>query len=279
MKSQPTRPRLATRWAALSVLALLLGASTAGAGVHVGLLPATSTVAPGSQFDIELNVTEAGSAFNGFDATVTYDPAVLTFMPTSPTTLQQGCLMTGACSAACGNTVHKFSAVADSQVITDILLCNQISLTGPGQIYKLHFQASNTPQITHVRFRRSTFYNAGLYVNPVVTSDATIGIGVSLDAGDPPPVTGLRLHAEPNPSRGAVTFAIESGTPGAQILEVHDITGRTVRRLSSGWQESGARRVVWDGTDAAGGRVRAGIYLVTLRVGARATQARVALLD
>lgn len=280
MRPEPTRRGRTPRWAILSAVLLLAAASPAGAAVHVGLLPATSTVAPGSQFDIELNVTEAGSAFNGWDATVTFDPAALTFLAASPTTLQQGCLMTGACSAACGNTFHKFAAAADSQAITDILLCNQILLTGPGQIYKLHFQASNIQQVTHVRFRRTTFYNAGLYVNPVITSDATIGIGVSVDVGETPlPVAGLRLRAEPNPSSGAVSFAIESDASGAQVLEVHDVAGRMVRRVSSGWQESGARRVVWDGTDSSGVRVRAGVYLVTLRVGGRSTRARVALLD
>lgn len=268
------------RWIALSAALLLSTASPAGAGVRVGLVPAVQTVAPGSEFDIELNVTEAGSPFNGFDATVTFDPAALTFLAASPTTLQQGCLMTGACSAACGNTFHKFSAAADSQAITDILLCNQISLTGPGQIYKLHFQASNTSQVTHVRFRRTVFYNAGLYVNPVTSTDATIGIGITLDAGGtPPPPASVRLRAEPNPSRGAVSFAVESDASGAQVLEVHDVAGRMVRRLSSGWQESGARRVVWDGTDTMGSRVRAGVYLVTLRVASRSTRTRVALMD
>jgi flagellar hook capping protein FlgD len=279
MRPHPTRRARTSRWIVLGAAMLLCAAGPVRAGVQVGLVPAVQTVTPGSEFDIELNVTQAGSPFNGFDATVTFDPAALTFLAASPTTLQQGCLMTGACSAACGTTFHKFTAAADSQVITDILLCNQISLTGPGQIYKLHFRASNTPQVTHVRFRRKVFYNAGLYVNPVSSTDATVGIGVSLDVGDMPPLAGLRLLAEPNPSRGAITFAVESDASGAQVLEVHDVAGRMVRRLSSGWQEGGARRVAWDGTDASGGRLPAGIYLVTLRAGSRSAHVRVALID
>ncbi len=280
MNTHPTRRARTSRWTALSAAVLLTVASSAMAGVQVGLLPAAQTVTPGGQFDIELNVTQAGSPFNGFDATVTFDPAALTFIAASPTTLQQGCLMTGACSPACGTTFHKFTAAADSQAITDILLCNQISLTGPGQIYKLHFQASSTPQVTHVRFRRTVFYNAGLYVNPVNSTDAAIGIGVALDAGElSPALAGIHLRAEPNPSRGAVSFAVESDASGAQVLEVHDVAGRMVRRLSSGWQERGMRRVVWDGTDAMGSRVPSGVYLVTLRVGERSTRARVALID
>jgi hypothetical protein len=271
---------LHTLGTALSVAVLLCAAGSAGGGVQVALLPATQTVTPGNEFDLELNVTQAGSPFNGFDATLTFDPAALTFLPASPTALQQGCLMTGACSAACGNTFHMFSAAADSQAITDILLCNQISLTGPGQIYKLRFRASNIAQVTQVRFRRRVFYNAGQYVTPVTSTDATITIGSTVDVGGvSPPLAGVHLRAEPNPSHGAVALAIESDAAGEQVVEVHDVAGRMVRQLSGGWQESGVRRVVWDGRDWTGGRAPAGIYLVTLRVGIRSTRTRVALLD
>src|SRR5512145_2614324 len=121
------------------VLLALCAVSPAHAAVRVALTPALQTVAPGSDFDVFVDVTEAGSAFNGFDLVVGYDPAALTFLPLSPTTLQQGCLMTGACSGACGNTFHVFGAAGDSLAVSDVLLCNQFSLTGPGRIYKLRF--------------------------------------------------------------------------------------------------------------------------------------------
>jgi len=61
-----------------------------------------------AEFDLELRVTQAGSAFNGFDADVSFDPSAITFVPLSPTSLQQGSLMT----SACGNTFHRFTASA-----------------------------------------------------------------------------------------------------------------------------------------------------------------------
>ena len=111
--------------------------------------------------DLTIVVTQSGSAFNAFDAIVGYDPAALTLVPLSPLSLQQGSLMTGACS----NTFHQFEQGADRDTITDALLCNATSVTGPGQIYRLHFRASATPQVTTVRFLPGLqFYNAGLYV-------------------------------------------------------------------------------------------------------------------
>src|SRR5439155_8134694 len=115
----------------------------------------------------------------------------------SPTSLQQGSLMTGAC----GNTFHRFIAGAGADTITDVLLCSGLSLTGPGTLYKLHFRASNTPQVVRVRFVPGTvkFYNAGLFVTPVASTDAAIGIGMPVTAvGEHPGAIGPALTASPN---------------------------------------------------------------------------------
>ena len=86
----------------------------------------------------------------------------------SPLDLQEGFYMTGACGA----TFQRFGYGGDSLVISHALLCNDLSLTGPGQLYRLRFRASATPQMTAVRFRHVQFYDGGLYVNPTHTSDA-----------------------------------------------------------------------------------------------------------
>ena len=192
-------------WIALGVL--LAAVPVLAQGVQVALEPRMQTVAPGAGCDLELDVAVAGSVFNGFTVVVGYDPGALTFVPTTPTKLQQGCLMTGVCSGACGQTFHDFEAAGDSLVITDILLCNEVLLPGPGQIYRLHFTASSTPQATTVRVRSAEFYAGGDYVTPVVTEDAEIGIGVEVGVGAPPRgVTGLPLRIAPNPSLGATAI-------------------------------------------------------------------------
>lgn len=259
-------------------IALLVGAGRASGDVHVAVTPATLTVDGGSQFILDLTVSPAGSAFNGFDITVSYDPAALTLQPMSPLSDQEGCLMTGDCSAACGNTFHRFASAADSAAITDVLLCDQIALTGPGQIYRLRFRASTVPQVTHVRIRRARFYNQGLFVNPVTTADAEITIVAAVGVDPPIPGPGIQVRAETNPGRGAMAFTVEADAPGVQRLEIHDATGRRVRVLEDGWREAGVRHVSWDGRDEAQGRVPAGIYWVSLTSRDRMARIRVALL-
>lgn len=272
-----------TRALALGLLlagAASAAASPAGAGVDVAILPATVNVAPGAEFDVTIDVTQAGSAFNGFVAVVGYDTTALTFVPAPVLATQQGCLMTGACSNACGNTFHRFTPAADSLTITDHLLCDQIALTGPGTIYRLRFMASNSDQVAWIRLRRATFYDAGLFVTPVTTADARVVIGSPLAVGDgPSPAAGLTVRAEPNPSRGRLALAIATDRDGELRAEIHDVTGRRVWRLDAGWRPAGITRVPWDASDQTGGRVPPGIYLVTVRAGDRVARARLALVD
>ena len=70
----------------LAVLAALLAFAippAARAGVSVGVVPASSSVAPGEEFTLDLAILDAGSPFNGFDAVVEFDPSALTFLPSA----------------------------------------------------------------------------------------------------------------------------------------------------------------------------------------------------
>ncbi len=255
-----------------------LAAGSARAQITVALTPATQTVPPGTDFDVFVDVSAAGSAFNAFDIVVVYDPAALTLLPTAPTSLQQGCLMTGGCSAACGNTFHRFSAAADSIAVSDILLCNQVSLTGPGHLYKLRFRASVTAQLTALTVRSVQFYNAGLLVGPVSSTGARVGIGVSVGV-EPRPAAGMRvLRAEPNPARGRVQFVAQDDRGGVAEAEIVDLQGRVVQHLGA-VQLGPLVRFAWDGRDAHGARVPAGLYLVKVRRGDDVRTSRFILLQ
>jgi hypothetical protein len=247
-------------------------------GVSVSLTPAGQTVTPGSEFDVDVTVTQAGAPFNGFELVVGYDPGALTFLPASPLSLQQGCLMTGTCSSACGATFHLFSAAGDSLVVSDGLLCDQLSLLGPGQVYRFHFRAATTPQVTALWLRRVEFYDAGLLVTPVTAAGCIVGIGVALDAGAPASGPSLAIRAQPNPCRGRVQLTIADAGADEPDLRVVDVFGRTVRHLPPGRGGAGVRRVEWDGRTDSGERAPAGVYLVRLAAGARVRQTRVTLL-
>lgn len=259
-----------------SIALLVLLPKTSPAGIEVALLPQVKIVGAGSGFDIDLAVPSAGSSFNAFEAIVQYDPAVLTFVPTSPTSLQQGSSMTGAC----GNTFHLFSASNDSLSMTVSLLCAGVSLTGPAQIYRLHFTAGNfAGTSTPIRILHAAFYDAGVRVLPVTTEGDTVKIHnpVGVDPDRLGSAT-IELRAAPNPSVSGTTLLLDSAVSGEQSLIVQDIAGRVVRRLGSGRFDAGRRAVAWDGRDDAGRAVPPGVYLARYLTPLGMRQTRVVVL-
>jgi hypothetical protein len=88
------------------------------------------------------------------------------------------------------------------------------------------------------------------------------------------PPTELALHANyPNPFDVGTTIRYALPQTMPVRLVIYDITGRAVRTLVDGTEAAGERRATWDGRDATGSRVRAGIYLCRLEAaGARLTR-------
>jgi len=259
----------------LVVAAATISLAAEAQGVKVALLPASQVVAPGSDFEVTLEVTRAGSPFNAFDAYVGFDPAALTPVPLAPISLQEGAYFTGSC----GSRFHRFHAGSDRDTVSDALLCAGVSRTGPGTIYRLRFHASSTPQVTAIRFLPGLqFYNAGLFVNPDSSSDAVVGIGMTAAAPELAGLGVLRLAATPNPVRGSASFRIDADRAGTHRLSIVDVQGRTVRTLDSSAHPSGARTVAWDGRDDSGRRVPAGQYVAVLRLENRTVETRFAVL-
>ncbi len=273
--SDRTRP--SRHWLTAGVLAVaLLTAGAARADVTIAITPGTATVQPNGVFEVVLAVSSAGSAFNGFSAVIAYDPTRLTLQPSVPLSLQEGCLMNGGCSAACGSTLHDFQAHGDSVVVNDYLFCNQVALTGPGQLYKLRFKALSTAGVTNITIRRATFYNAGVLTGPVHTTGATVNIPASLGVGDGPAVTHT-LRVEPNPAHGHLQLVLGGTASGPVRADILDLQGRLVRSL--GTVDGGARvRLDWDGTDHTGQRVPGGIYLARIERNGRSETSRFILL-
>jgi len=249
-------------WFPMLLLGVLLAApatSRAG-GVRVAVFPESLTTAPGDTFTVQVQVPVAGDAFNGYDAVLAFDPAALRFVPRQQSD-QEGALLRGAC----GNTFYGFCAAGDSLSVTDILLCNQVFLPGPGTLLNLKFVALQASGTTFVRLRNVVFYNAGRYVTPVVPSDAAITVASVLAVPVPAPAPEVpRLLAAPNPSRG--TAWLRAGAPPGTCGEIRicDAAGRIVRRLAL---EPGqpSRPVAWDGRGDDGRAAPPGVYAALLR--------------
>ena len=124
------------------------------------------------------------------------------------------------------------------------------------------------------------FYNAGLYVNPLVSTDATIGIGVPVavdeDAGPGGGV--LDVTITPNPTRRGAVFTLKSDRPGLQRVGIHDARGRMVHRFGEIVAGAGTRVLAWDGADSAGHAVPPGVYFVTYEVAGRRVSSRITLI-
>ena len=228
----------------------------------LALAPLSQTVAPGSEFDVVLTVANACPAFNAFHLIVAYDTTALTAVKLSPLSSQMGALVT----AACGNNVNWFHMGAGVDTVDVSLLCPETSISGPGAVYRIHFRASATPQVTTLRvLPDAQFANAGILLADVTLTGAAIGIGTAptLDAGAPPPAL-LVLAAAPNPASGGVRLDFGRPLSADGTLSVHDVQGRLVRTIPVA---RGARSGAWDGREGSGRAAAPGQYVVALHAG------------
>jgi len=86
------------------------------------------------------------------------------------------------------------------------------------------------------------------------------------------------LGSAPNPFGRVTAINYQLGGAGAVVLTLHDVTGRTVRRLASGPQPAGFHSVVWDGKDDKGRALPAGVYYCRMQAGATTETKRVTLV-
>ncbi len=84
------------------------------------------------------------------------------------------------------------------------------------------------------------------------------------------PVTEFRLRpAFPNPARTGASIAFDLPAPSPVRLAIHDVLGRTIRVLAEATFPAGRHAVQWDGRDATGRPVAAGVYLCRIQAGSR----------
>ena len=141
-------------------------------------------------------------------------------------------------------------------------------MTGPGEIYRLRFRASSTPQTTTLTFLEQKFYRGGLLVVPVEASGAVVEIRTpQLGVGEAPATSRLTVSAAPNPMLAGVVFGVEIPESGDLSITLLDVQGRVARRLGGGWVSSGTRQIKWDTTDESGVRIRPGVYRVVVHCG------------
>jgi hypothetical protein len=256
-----------TPWPSVGTLALALGlvllppARPAEADVYVGFQSSQIAFALGDTFSVYVMIPQADAAFNAFDASIRFDPTMVSFDPITPLSDQRGSLMT----SACGNTFHRFETASDSLKTTLSLLCSNTSVIGPGMIYHVRFRAGSVPGATTISLGPFTeFYNAGLFVRPQHKTDMIVNIGAPTGMGDEP-TGGEKLEfapPAPNPGHGGGSMVLGFSLPGRDRVsfDLMDAQGRRVARMEAGWYEAGSHRVLWSPPTLANGD-----YFIRLR--------------
>jgi hypothetical protein len=135
-----------------------------------------------------------------------------------------------------------------------------------------------TPQKYHQLNVNGVLHMSNNIFRILPRSDADIEILGFVGADPTPTPRELSLSVAPNPARSArITFALPNRTD--VDLAVFDLLGRQIRQIAKGSFEPGTYSRAWDGTNASGGRVRAGMYFYRLKAGGKTLNTRGVMLN
>ena len=105
-----------------------------------------------------------------------------------------------------------------------------------------------------------------------------VGEGSVVDVDPRPPRAVALSVARPNPSPGAVGFALELPATERVEFTVFDVQGRQVWTQPERAFEAGRWRLEWSGRTRGGHRAASGLYLARVQVGGRSMYRRFALI-
>jgi 1,4-alpha-glucan branching enzyme len=101
---------------------------------------------------------------------------------------------------------------------------------------------------------------------------------VPIGIAPPLPQNTLLLQAFPNPTSGATSFGFTLPKAAEVELTVVDASGKVMRVVQAGKLPAGAHTLVWDGLDAQGQALAAGMYVYRLRAGEVAASGRLSVV-
>jgi FlgD Ig-like domain/Putative serine esterase (DUF676) len=106
-----------------------------------------------------------------------------------------------------------------------------------------------------------------------------IPLGPTVSVPPSPTAAALALSVFPHPFRGAAEITFRIPVLGRARVTIHDILGRTLRTLFSGDSGAEGQQLHWDGRDAAGRAVPAGLYFVRLETAGGSITRRLARVE
>src|SRR5205085_2974653 len=103
----------------------------------------------------------------------------------------------------------------------------------------------------------------------VVRTDGTRSVFGPISSREEPAIAGSRLSLSPNPTAGPLRIDFEMPRAGAVRILVADVAGRIICPLLEGSRPAGRTTLSWDGRDASGSRIPAGVYFVRMETSER----------
>ncbi len=158
--------------------------------------------------------------------------------------------------------------------------------TGAQSGYRLHFGLGDATTVDSL----VVAWPAGVDDEPTVLRDIAANQRLTVtgleDEAARLPIAASTAQAEglaieslyPNPSAGAVTVAVRSGSDESVQVEVFDVMGRRVRALDAAASAGSTVELGWDGADEAGRSLSGGVYVVRVRQGSAQQVAKITLL-
>lgn len=150
---------------AFSIFLLVVFHSAATAGVQVSLFPEVQCTAPETTFETSLWIDEAGSEFNAYRVTLGFQSDLIQFVSASEETLM---------TDPPGYTWWVVTSTDSSVTIEHALLQGGETVTGPGALATLTFQAQSDEGATSLHFEEVGFLNQGVYLEDVIARDGTV---------------------------------------------------------------------------------------------------------
>ena len=131
-----------------------------------------------------------------------------------------------------------------------------------------------TAQIRSVRYI-NVFPSFSIDGFAIAVAGEPVGVSWPSSApGSPPLALG---PAVPNPFSGATRLALQLPVASSLRVDVFELSGRRVRTLMHDRVPAGVYPVTWNGRDARGAKLPAGVYLIRASVGTASVMRRVVL--
>lgn len=103
-----------------------------------------------------------------------------------------------------------------------------------------------------------------IYIPVLMNGIITIIDGSDINNDNSPEFYSYDLYNYPNPFNSSTRIICSITTPGVGAIEIYDMLGRLVRRISFSAAAGRNNDIIWDGLDESGREVGSGVYCYTL---------------